>query len=336
MNISKLFNSRKLVNRKVKDSVFTKLFSDPKYAFELYKTIHPEDTSSTESMLDIITLENIFTNGLYNDLGILMENRLMIFVEAQSSWNANMSIRTLFYISQTYEKYIKLKDLDVMSSNSIKIPKPEVYVIFTGERKEKPEFQYLSSHFIDFSENDDKAIEVKVKMIYNYNNDNVVGQYIKFCKIFDEQMHLFPQDKRIAIKRTLEICLEKKVLVDFLKKNESEVNTIMKDFIFNEKLLNKIHIESEKRIAREQGLAEGREAGLAEGREAGLAEGREAGLAEGREAGLAEGREAGLAEGREAGRAEGRAVAEMEISRLNTYIKELEQKIRNLEENGVH
>ena len=332
MNISKLFNSRKLVNRKVKDSVFTKLFSDPKYAFELYKTIHPEDTSSTESMLDIITLENIFTNGLYNDLGILLENRLMIFVEAQSSWNANMSIRTLFYISQTYEKYIKLKDLDVMSYNSIKIPKPEVYVIFTGERKEKPEFQYLSSHFIDFSENDDKAIEVKVKMIYNYNNDNVVGQYIKFCKIFDEQMHLFPQDKRIAIKRTLEICLEKKVLVDFLKKNESEVNTIMKDFIFNEKLLNKIHIESEKRIAREQGLAEGR----AEGREAGLAEGREAGLAEGREAGLAEGREAGLAEGREAGRAEGRAVAEMEISRLNTYIKELEQKIRNLEENGVH
>ena len=279
-------------------------------------------------MLDIITLENIFTNGLYNDLGILMENRLMIFVEAQSSWNANMSIRTLFYISQTYEKYIKLKDLDVMSSNSIKIPKPEVYVIFTGERKEKPEFQYLSSHFIDFSENDDKAIEVKVKMIYNYNNDNVVGQYIKFCKIFDEQMHLFPQDKRIAIKRTLEICLEKKVLVDFLKKNESEVNTIMKDFIFNEKLLNKIHIESEKRIAREQGLAEGREAGLTEGREAGLAEGREAGLAEGREA--------GRAEGREAGRAEGRAVAEMEISRLNTYIKELEQKIRNLEENGVH
>lgn len=282
MNISKFFNSRKFVNRKVKDSVFTKLFSDPKYAFELYKTIHPEDTSSTESMLDIITLENVFTNGLYNDLGILMEDRLMIFVEAQSSWNGNMAIRTLFYISQTYEKYIKLRNLDVMSPVPIKLPEPEIYVIFTGERKEKPEFQYLSSHFIDFSENEDKALEVKVKMIYNFNKDNVVGQYIEFCKIFDEQMHLFPQDKRIAIKRTFDICLEKKVLVDFLVKNESEVNTIMKDFIFNEKLLNKIHIESEKRIAREQGLAEGREEGRAEGREEGLTEGRCLGVAEGR------------------------------------------------------
>ena len=37
----------------------------------------------------------------------------------------------------------------------------------------------------------------------------------------------------------------------------------MEDFIFNEKLLNKYHNENERRIAREEGLAEGMIQGMA-------------------------------------------------------------------------
>ena len=38
---------------------------------------------------------------------------------------------------------------------------------------------------------------------------------------------------------------------------------LMEDFIFNEKLLNKYHNENERRIAREEGLAEGMVQGMA-------------------------------------------------------------------------
>ena len=71
--------------RNVKDSVFTKLFGEKENAFQLYKTFHPEDTTSTKDDLEIISLNNVFVNGEYNDLGILLKNHLMVFVEAQST-----------------------------------------------------------------------------------------------------------------------------------------------------------------------------------------------------------------------------------------------------------
>lgn len=56
-------------NRKAKGSVFTDLFGTPKYPFELYKTLHPEDTGATVDSIKIITIGNLLTNGIYNDLG---------------------------------------------------------------------------------------------------------------------------------------------------------------------------------------------------------------------------------------------------------------------------
>ena len=72
-------------------------------------------------------------------------------------------------------------------------------------------------------------------MIYNSDVKNIVGQYIEFCKIFDEHLKLYPDNKMLAIKKTLEICTEKGLLLDFISHYESEVNTLMEDFIFNER-----------------------------------------------------------------------------------------------------
>ena len=69
---------------KVKDSVFTNIFKDKKYLFRLYKALHPADTNATEEQLEYVTIENILINGLYNDLGFMVGNRLVILVEAQS------------------------------------------------------------------------------------------------------------------------------------------------------------------------------------------------------------------------------------------------------------
>ena len=53
----------------IKDSVFTNLFKEKKYLLQLYKTLHPEDTEVTEDALSDITIHNIMTDGIYNDLG---------------------------------------------------------------------------------------------------------------------------------------------------------------------------------------------------------------------------------------------------------------------------
>ena len=79
----------------IKDSVFTNLFQDKKYLIQLYRVLHPEDQDATEDELTDITIHNILTDDIYNDLGFLVGDRLLILVEAQSTWTANIIIRSI-------------------------------------------------------------------------------------------------------------------------------------------------------------------------------------------------------------------------------------------------
>ena len=73
-----------MAKRTAKNSVFLDLFQNKSYLLKLYKTLHPEDTTATEDSLTDVTIENVLTDNLYNDLGFLVGNRLMILIEAQS------------------------------------------------------------------------------------------------------------------------------------------------------------------------------------------------------------------------------------------------------------
>ena len=65
------------MRRKVKDSVFTSLFSERRYLFELYKALHPEDTTATAADITNVTIHNVLTDGMNNDLGFLLKDRLV-------------------------------------------------------------------------------------------------------------------------------------------------------------------------------------------------------------------------------------------------------------------
>ena len=69
------------------------------------------------------------------------------------------------------------------------MPRPEIYVIFTGNRGRKPDKIYLSEEFFGGADSD---IEVKARVIYERNTDDIINQYIIFCKVFNEQtkMHV--------------------------------------------------------------------------------------------------------------------------------------------------
>jgi hypothetical protein len=206
------------VKRKIKDSVFINLFSDKKYLLQLYQALHPEDTDATEDALDIVTIENILTDNIYNDLGIRIGDRLIILVEAQSTWSMNILVRILLYLAKTYQDFIIETEQDLYSSTNVKVPKPEFYVIFTGERQKQPDVISFSEEFFGGSNID---VEIKAKVIYQRDTNDIIDQYIIFCKVFDEQRKRYGYTET-AIRNTINICKDRNVLKEYLESREKE------------------------------------------------------------------------------------------------------------------
>ena len=109
------------MKRTIKASVFSDLFGDKKYLLQLYRTLHPEDTTATETDLTDITIENVMVDGLYNDLGFMVSNRLMILLEAQSTWTENILIRALLYMAKTWQRHLSDLGENLYASRRVKL-----------------------------------------------------------------------------------------------------------------------------------------------------------------------------------------------------------------------
>ena len=234
--------TRHMAKRTAKNSVFLDLFQDKRNLLELYKTLHPEDTDATEDTLDIVTIDNVLTDNLYNDLGIMAGNdKLLLLLEAQSSWTVNILIRILLYLAQSYHEYFERTAQSLYKSTKVKMPKPELYVIYTGNKGRKPDTITLSKEFFDGADID---IEVKAKVIYESDSEDIINQYIIFCKIFNEQTKLHGMTQK-AVAETIRICKDRNVLKEYLLDREKEVVTIMMS-LFDEEQIMKSFIKSER------------------------------------------------------------------------------------------
>ena len=230
-----------MAKRTAKNSVFLDLFQNKSYLLKLYKTLHPEDVTATEDSLTDVTIENILTDNLYNDLGFIVRNKLMILIEAQSTWTVNILIRVLLYLAQSYHEYFQRTSQNYYKSKKVKMPRPELYVIFTGSRGRKPEQISLSK---DFFEGADIDIEVKAKVIYENDTDDIINQYIIFCKVFNEHTKQYGMTKN-AVTETICICKNRNILKEYLENREKEVVTIMMS-LFNEEQIIRSYIKSER------------------------------------------------------------------------------------------
>lgn len=232
---------------RIKDSVFTNLFKDKKYLFQLYKALHPEDTNATEEQLIYVTIENILINGLYNDLGFMVGNRLVILVEAQSTWSVNIIIRVLLYLAQTYHDYLAQTKQPLYTSKQVQIPEPELYVIYTGDRQERPDKISLSKEFFCGRA---CAVDVTLKMIYDgtvseeTGEGDIINQYVIFTKVCNEQVKLYGRTKK-AILETIRICKDRNVLKEYLESREKEVVDIMM-VLYDEEEAMRTYVESER------------------------------------------------------------------------------------------
>jgi hypothetical protein len=231
-----------IAKRNIKDSVFTDIFKKPENLLKLYKALHPDDNSIKIDDLSIVTISNILTTGLYNDLGFMAGERLLILVEAQSTWSVNIVIRILEYLAHTYEEYFKEKGTDLYSSTKAKLPKPELYVVYTGDRKTKQEYVSLKEEFF---ENADVSIEIKVKVIYDSTPGDILNQYILFTRICNEQVRLYGRTRK-AIEETIRICQDKNILKEYLESRKKEVIDIMVALYDEQEIMDRFVTSREK------------------------------------------------------------------------------------------
>ena len=232
--------------RTIKDSIFTNLFGDSKYLLQFYQAIHPEDKDVKEEELRTITLENILTDDIYNDLGFIKGDKIMILAEAQSTWTSNIIIRALEYLVNSYRRYFAENGMDLYQSKKVSLPKPELYVIYTGNRKKRPERITLSEEFF---QGENTAIEVTVKMIYDGRKGDIINQYVTFTKILNEQIKLHGGTKT-AILETIRICKDENILKEYLESRESDVVDIMMQLYDQEEIM-RIH---DIRVARDASI----------------------------------------------------------------------------------
>ena len=235
----------------VKDSVFTSLFKEKKYLIELYRAIHPEDREATEDDLQDVTISNVLVNDLYNDIGFRVGSTLLILIESQSTWTVNIIFRALMYLVQTYREYFKETKQDIYKSRKLKMPAPELYVIYTGARKSRPGEISLSEEFFDGKET---CLDVKVKMIYDGKEGDIINQYVRFTKVCNEQVSLYGRARK-AIKETIRICKDSDVLREYLENKEQEVLDMLMELYDQEEVL-KSYVQSEKYEAVEEAAKE--------------------------------------------------------------------------------
>ena len=214
IQISQLYDS--VAKRTIKDCVFTDFFGRKENLIRLYRTLHPEDIAVSEEDLEEITIYNVLVDGLYNDLGFRVGDRQIILVEAQSTWSVNIIVRSMFYLSVTYQRYIDEKGIDLYRNKRMQLPKPELYVLYTGDRKMHPEEITLKNEFFD---GQDVALDIKIKMLYGTGEDDVISQYVSFTRVFDEQRRRYGSTRK-AVLETIRICKDQNLLKEYLEEHD--------------------------------------------------------------------------------------------------------------------
>ena len=248
-------------NRNYKDTVFRKLFSDKENLLSLYNAINGTAYEDPEE-LEIVTLENAIYMGMKNDLAFVVDTGLVLY-EHQSTYNPNMPLRDLFYISSEYQELVDNKSL--YSSTLQKIPAPSFIVFYNGTEKKEDRWEnYLSEAY----ENQDGEPNLELKVITLNINEGHNRELMEQCRILKEyaqyvaRVRSYVKEMKLneAVERAVNECIQEGILAEFLQKNRVRI-TAMSIFEYDkekeEKKLRKAEYEGGYESGRRSGISEG-------------------------------------------------------------------------------
>lgn len=242
--------------RTYKDSLFRSIFKDKKRLSRLYKALSGNEISPKD--ITINTLKGVFMNDVKNDISFLVGNRLVILLEHQSTWNPNMPLRFLWYLSKLYRLYVN-KDM-IYHAELLKIPTPEFYVLYNGTM-DIPSIQEL--RLSDAFEIPGNAMELTAKCYnINYKKDREVLDACYELKAYSTFIAIVRdcQKKGLSlfqsIKEAIAYCETHALMGEYFRIHESEVYDMV-SFKWDEKRAREIAAEEAKKAGREEGRAEG-------------------------------------------------------------------------------
>ena len=272
----------------VKDSVFTLLFSEIGNVRKLYGSLHDDEDNYSDEDFKIITLENALINGQYNDLGFTVRDRLIILVEAQSTFNPNMGVRLLMYIAKSYHDYIIENKLNIFGERLIKLPIPEFIVVYSGAKRQDVNEIRLSDCF---ESNVSPNIELVVKVIKkDETKTGILQEYLTFCDMYNRYVKgkKTAKEKFQGLRKVIYECIQNGILGEFLKKHQKEVENMLMTVLSPEQAIEFMKLDEYNK-----GIEDGEARGERRGIEIGEARGIEIGEARGIEIGEARGIEIG-------------------------------------------
>ncbi len=159
------------------------------------------------------------------------------------------------YWVQTLNNYFTEHNVLLYSNSKVHCPKPELYVIFTGERAHEPDV--LSLRELYFPDEKSIDIDVRVHMLYDRENGDIIHQYITFCKVLTKQIRIHGKTRK-AVEETIRICRDKKVLEEYLKEREAEIMDIMTT-LFDQDYITELYGRERENKGRKEGRKEGME-----------------------------------------------------------------------------
>ena len=224
--VKKVQKSKKQLtaNRKYKDTVFRMLFTDRENLLSLYNAICGTSYDKSEE-LEIVTLENAIYMGMKNDLAFIIDTNLFLY-EHQSTYNANMPLRDLFYISGEYQKLVDHRSL--YSSTLQKIPAPNFIVFYNGtEKKEERWVSYLSEAYENLSGEPNLELKVVTLNINVGYNKELMEQcrILREYSLYVSKVREYARDMELnaAVELAVNECIQRGILAEFLQKSKSEV-----------------------------------------------------------------------------------------------------------------
>ena len=247
-----------MINKKFKDSLFTKLFCEPDQLRELYCALGGV-TLPPDVPVSINTLENVLYMDLYNDISFEIGGKLVVLIEHQSTINPNIALRLLLYYSKVTEKRVKGNAL--YSRKHLSIPWPEFYVLYNGPESFPDEETlrlsdlYENPKDLGLPEVLSPSLDLKVKVI-NINegrNEAIVNKCKKLSEYttFTAKIRSFLNEGdslEEAIEKAVKYCSKHGIMDEFLEIYGSEVLSM---------ILMEWNTEDAIAYAREEGREEG-------------------------------------------------------------------------------
>ena len=243
-------------NREHKDSLFVDLFYQDETAkknlLSLYNALH--DTNyEDETIIRKVKIDDVLYKNFKNDISCEVNGLVLVFGEHQSTINRNMPLRCLMYVGRAYEQLVDSKAR--YRTTLVKIPTPEFYVFYNGE-KEQPLEQVLTLSDAFMNPVGENSVELKVKVI-NINSDKA-HEVLDKCGILKEYSQFIStvrkySEEESAIKKAIKECIEKGILADYLKRKGSEVENM---------LIAEYSYEEDMQVKLQEGIWQGRREGI--------------------------------------------------------------------------